>query len=365
LKGELSYTNLGSAQLDIRPEVLVDGEWIAPGSIGVPLDLTWSNNVLDLSKLSSVTRVRFALGASFDLEKYANAYSVQSAAEDLKFVVRQWNVPSRHRRNHENGVCELKLGKGKSPSKIDCSLQDLIIKVDEFSGEIDLQPLVLTTKTLHDRRRSTATAPVKAIKSSIIGWTDPLTIVLDRSRKGIDSLFDIRWASFKDDGIPGLHDNEFFALRWQARPILYLNIDIEGLHDVLYCEDKTGRRARARDVINSTITHQCLTVALTTSIYAAREVLLESPERDPANVVEQLSPLERLVLREWIHVLDPASNGKKGEWEESLERLLLMEEDEVQRAVVDFLPQSLQTELGSSKAVSELLKSFMEKADSQ
>lgn len=362
MKGELSYTNLGLGRLNITPEVFVDENWVAPGSVGAPFDLTWSNNVLDLSKLSSVTRVRLAFGAEFNLEKFSNAYSLQTATDDLKFVVRQWNVPSRHRRNHENGGCEVQAKKGQSPPLLCCSLPDLIIDLGDFSGEIELQPLVLTSRALHDRRRSSADVPIKAQKSSIIGWTDPLTIVLDRTRKGVDTLFDIRWASFKNDGIPGLHENEFFAIRWQARPILYLNIDIEGLHDVLYSEDKVGRRARARDVINSAITHQCLTVAITTSIYAAREVHLASVDPDPANVEEQLSPLEKLVLREWIHALDPSSTGRKGDWEESLERLLVMEEDEVQRAVVDFLPQSLQAELNSSKAVSELLKTFMEKA---
>ena len=362
MKGEPSYTNLGTVVPSIVLEVLVDGTWVAPGSVGAPLELTWSNNLLDLSKLLSVSKVRLTIGATFDLEKYTNAYSLQSVTDDVKFVVRQWNVPSRYRRNHENGACAVQPKKGGNSEKLSCSLKDLIINLDEFSGEIELHPLVLASKTLHDRKRSTAGAPIRAYKSSILGWTDPITIVLDQSRKGIDSLFDIRWASFKEDGIPGLHDNEFFALRWQARPILYLNIDVDGLHDVLYCEDKIGRRARARDIINTAITHQCLSVAISTSIYAAREICLRNPDLDPSDVEEQLSPLDRLVLREWIHALDPNSSGRKGDWEESLSRLLVMEKEEIQRAIVDFLPQSLQTELGSAKAVSELLKTFMERA---
>jgi len=361
VKGEPAYTNLGSAELQFTPEVMINGEYVAPGAVGAAAALSWSNNFLDLSSLESVSKVRLSFVAGFRLDQYTNAYSVQSVVDDTKFVVRQWNVPSRTRRIHANGSSSTIGKNAKKPEVLLCEMQGLILDLSEFSGELELQPLVLATRKMHDRLRSSAGASIDVQKSSILGWTDPLTIILDRARKGVDSLFEFRWVSFKDDGVPGLRESEYFALRWQARPILYLNSDIDGLQDVLTCEDKIGKRARARDAINSTIAHQCLSVAIATSIYAAREINFRSQDPEPESVQEQLSALERLVLREWIHVLDPASNGHKSEWEESLVRLLLMEEDEVQRAVADHLPQSLQVELGSTKAVSELLKTFMER----
>lgn len=361
MKGEPAYTNLGSAELQIIPEVMIDGEYVTPGAVGATTALSWSNNFLDLSSLESVTKVRLSFVAGFRLDQYTSAYSVQSVLNDTKFVVRQWNVPSRTRRVHGNGSSSTVGKSAKKPEVLLCEMQGLILDLSEFSGELELQPLVLATKKMHDRLRSTAGSRIDVQKSSILGWTDPLTIILDRARKGVDSLFEFRWVSFKNDGVPGLRESEYFALRWQARPILYLNSDIDGLQDVLTCEDKIGKRARARDAINSTIAHQCLSVAIATSIYAAREININSHDPEPESVQEQLSALERMVLREWIHVLDPASNGHKSEWEESLVRLLLMEEDEVQRAIADFLPQSLQVELGSTKAVSELLKTFMER----
>jgi len=361
VKGEPAYTNLGSADLQFTPEVMINGEYVAPGAVGATAALSWSNNTLDLSSLESVSKVRLSFVAEFSLEKYTNAYSVQSVVDNTKFVVRQWNVPSRTRRIHANGTCA-PIGKNaRKPHLLRCEMHGLILDLSEFSGELELQPLVLATKKMLDRARSSGELRIETERSSILGWTDPLTIILDRARKGVDSLFEFRWVSFKDDGVPGLQESEYFALRWQARPILYLNSDIDGLQDVLTCEEKIGKRARARDAINSTIAHQCLSVAIATSIYAAREINFRSQEHEPESVQEQLSALERLVLREWIHVLDPASNGHKSEWEESLVRLLLLEEDEVQRAIADHLPQSLQVELGSTKAVSELLKTFMER----
>ena len=357
MKGEPSFSNLGGVPLKLSPKVLIDESWVDLGTSGTLPEMSWSNNVLDLSKLNSVNKIRLTFEARFDLSNYANAYSVNSVLNDVKFVVRQWNVPSRTRRIHEQGQCT----KDTQDKFLSCALNDLIIDLSEFSGEIEFQPLVLATKTMRDRKRSSGTTKIEVHRSSILGWSDPLTIVLDRSRNGLDSLFEFRWVSFKNDGIPGLYESEFFAMRWQARPILYLNTDIEGLYEVLSCEDKTGKRARARDSINSTIAHQCLSVAITSSLYAAREIYLGSHDSDPESVEDLISPLERLILREWVHVLDPDSASRRGDWAESLVRLLNMSEDEVQRAVADLMPQNLQAALGSTKAVSELLKTFMER----
>ena len=357
MKGEPSYSNLGGVPLQLTPEVSIDGSWKDLGATGAIPEMSWSNNVLDLSKLDSISKVRLSFKARFDLTDYSKAYSANNVLTDVKFVVRQWNVPSRTRRLHGPGLCS----KDTKAASLSCALDHVIIDLSEFSGEIELQPLVLATKKMRDRHRSSADAKIEVQRASILGWTDPLTIVLDRSRNGLDSLFEFRWVSFKNDGVPGLTDSEFFAMRWHARPILYLNKDIEGLYEVLSCEDKTGKRARARDSINSTIAHQCLSVAITSSVYAAREIHLGSHDSDPESVEDRLSALERLILREWVHVLDPDSESRRGDWAESLVRLLTMTEDEVQRAIADLMPQNLQAELGSAKAVSELLKTFMER----
>ena len=119
------------------------------------------------------------------------------------------------------------------------------------------------------------------------------------------------------------------------------------------------------------IAHQVLTVAIATSIYAAREVKLRlgPTDGDAATVVGELSPLERDVLRTWVHAVDPVVPKGKGKVSEdelvqSIERLVSMDEDEVQRAISEYLPQVLQADLGSIKAADELLKTFTERGDS-
>ena len=359
MRGQPVYTSLGGVSLELIPEVFIDNAWKSVQEAGIGTELTWSNNRLDLSTLREVTRVKLTFAATFDLDKYEKAYSLATAENDLQFTVRQWNIASRTRKLIQQGTVTVKRKSGSNPAKLQCSLGPIVMDLSEFNGEIELQPLILAVKSMADRRAKKG--PITVHKSGILGWTDPLTIIIDRARVGIDSMFEFKWVSFKNDSIPGINESEYFAIRWQSRPILYLNRDIEGLEDVLTCLDRIGKRARARDTINAGIAQTALTVALTTSIYAAREIKLRSPHLEADEVSDLLSALERMVITQWVHVLDVGSGGRSTPWKESLERLITMEEDEVQRAVIEFLPQNLQSELGSKKSVSELLNTFMER----
>lgn len=358
MRGQPAYTALGGVSLELIPEVFIDNAWKSVQEAGIGTELTWSNNRLDLSTLREVTRVKLTFAATFDLDKYEKAYSLATVEKDLQFSVRQWNVASRTRKLLQQGTVTVKPKSGANPARLQCSLGPIEMDLSVFNGEIELQPLILAVKTMVDRNTK---GVISVHKSGILGWTDPLTIVIDRARAGIDSMFEFKWVSFKDDMIPGLNDSEYFAIRWQARPILYLNRDIEGLEDVLTCLDRTGKRARARDTINAGIAQIAVTVALTTSVYAAREIKLQSPQLDADEVSDLLSALERMVITQWVHAIDFGSGGRSTPWKESLERLITMDEDEVQRAITELLPQNLQGELGSKKSISELLNTFMER----
>lgn len=360
MKGIPVYTAPGRAKIEIGPELQLNGQWHTPDQLGKEMELTWGDNILDLSSLQSVENVRFTFSASFDLKSYADAYSVDKIIEDTEFVIRTWNIASRVRRVTRG---ETKLVKTRNSSRrtLQCTKKEMIFELAEFNGEVEIQPLLITKNRLHDRRMSRGTDSVWAEKGSIIGWTDPLTIILDRARTGVDSLFEFKWVSFSNGGVPGLSDEEFFSIRWDSRPVLYLNQDVEGLETVLTSTAGTGRVARARDEINSLIAHQAISVALGTSIYSAREMHLLAPDLDPSGVFESLSALERLVIRSWIFAADTDGNGPNTSYVESFERLLTMDDKDVQRALVEVLPRNLQVQLGSKKATGDFLKQFMER----
>jgi len=364
MRGQPVYTVFEKMDIEIEAEVEIEGVWKTLDDAGLVKEVSWSTGRIDLTSLTDVTRLRLNFTVTGRSDAVLGAYGKLNFPGEFKFVVRNWNLASRTRRNYQNGKIVYTPKRGASPGKVVCTLKSMDLDLSEFSGEIELQPLVLACVEMIDHASSRGGHTVKVHKAGILGWTDPLTVVLDRTRAGIDSLFEFRWVSFAEDGVPGLGDEEYFAIRWESRPILYLNKDVDGLEQVLTCADKTGRGARARDMINSVIAHQALTVAISTSIYAAREIKLNSPEIDIEDIEQELSALERTVLKNWIHAADHVASGRSTPMIESLERLVTMDENAVQRAVSEYLPQALQNELGSQKAADEMLKTFMERGES-
>jgi hypothetical protein len=364
MRGQPVYTVFETLTLELQAAVQVDGVWKSLDDAGLIKEVSWSTERIDLTSLTDVTRLKLSFKATATLDEVKSAYGDAQFPAEFEFVVRNWNLSSRTRRIHSNGVIQVMAKQGKSPARVSCVLDPLELDLSEFSGEIELQPLIIAKKEMIDFSRRGGGPTIKLQKAGIVGWTDPLTVILDRTRSGIDSLFEFRWESFSSGAVPGVGTDEFFAIRWESRPILYLNKDVDGLEQVLTCADKTGKRARARDMINSVVAHQALTVAISTSIYAAREIKIKLPEIDLEDIEKELSPLERTVLKAWIHAADPLASGRSTPLNESLGRLVMMDESEVQRAISEHLPQSLQSALGSLKATDEMLKTFMERGDS-
>jgi hypothetical protein len=364
MRGQPVYTVFETLTLALEAAVQVEGQWKSLDDAGLIKEVSWSTGRIDLTSLTDVTRLRLSFEATATLDEVKHAYGDAQFPDAFEFVVRNWNLSSRTRRIHSNGEIQVVSGRGKSPARVKCVLDPLELDLSEFSGEIELQPLIIANKEMLDFRSSKDGQSVRLQKAGIVGWTDPLTVILDRTRSGIDSLFEFRWEFFSSGAVPGAGSDEFFAIRWESRPVLYLNKDVDGLEQVLTCADKTGKRARARDMINSVIAHQALTVAISTSIYAAREIKIRTPEIDLEDIDKELSPLERTVLKAWIHTADPLATGRSTPLNESLSRLVMMDESEVQRAISEHLPQSLQSALGSLKATDEMLKTFMERGDS-
>ena len=72
-----------------------------------------------------------------------------------------------------------------------------------------------------------------------------------------------------------------------------------------------------------------------------------------------MEPQEKIVLRAWLHVADPDAKDEKTPVLESLERLLAMSEGQLQRALIETMPQNLQASLGSRDASEKLLATIM------
>ena len=201
------------------------------------------------------------------------------------------------------------------------------------------------------------------MRGGILGWGDPTVVVLERARNGMNSMFEFKWTSFSTPSVEGLREDEFFAIKWGARPIIWLNQDVENLENVLTSTANQGVVARTRDALNLTISLQALSVAISSCAHIARKLSSDNPDWSAEEVMEGLNPEEKMVLRSWIHVIDADSNGSKTPALESLERIISKSDYEMKICLIETMPQNLQVAF-NSKAASENLLSLIDRGNS-
>jgi hypothetical protein len=363
VRGEPVYTTLGVSEVKTEIRIMVDGRWKTKQELGADAERVWGDNRLDLSSLEKAEHVEITFTATAVADKYESAYSLARISDDVDFVIRGRSTGSRYRKAWVGGKTEYKKTTAKGAKHHLIGTKTVTLALEEFAGEIELQPLFVASKALHDRKKSSVDQKIELMRGGILGWGDPTVVVLERARNGMNSMFEFKWTSFSTPSVEGLREDEFFAIKWGARPVIWLNQDVENLENVLTSTANQGVVARTRDALNLTISLQALSVAISSCAQIARKLSSENPDWSADEVMDGLNPEEKMVLRSWIHVLDADSNGAKTPAIESLERIISKSDYEMKICLIESMPQNLQVAF-NSKSASENLLSLIDKGNS-
>ena len=345
IQGHPAYTALGG--LTVVPagtkkflRFVNQAEWIEAAELDTENTKIWGEDKWDFTGRDDISDIRFTLSYKVAGSDVFSAYS-KLGVEDLEFGVRVWNKETRRRTWHRG---TLALTKDKVlEAKFDSNL-DLQLTLAKFSGQIEIQPLVVSNAdVLTDHNRL---VPIR--RGSILGWSDPIVIDLDKTHTGIGAIFEIKWKSFSED--PVLADS-FFSTAWSSNPVLYLNEDHEELKTVLMSEATHGPVARLRDVVNSLVAHQVVSSALTAAL---AEIFQLSQNQDPSEILENLSPQNEAVLRQWGWMLSQRSEVTR--LDDIVADLVEEIESPMGEIIVDAMVVRIQQEFRTEKAVLNLVR---------
>jgi hypothetical protein len=352
IRGFPPHSAVGKVDCKLESQIQIEGnsKWLSQDDLGEEGQSIWGEYILDLTARDDVERVRLNFEAEIDLAPIASAYDLRKSSEYFEFGVRVWNKSTRWR-EFRKGKFVLKPKAGARSARLQCELKDFWIQVRDFSGEIEVEPILVSRPpVLIDTDLN-----ITLGKGSLIAWAEPVVIGLDRVRKGIDSLFDFQWISFEKPpaGVTP-PENSFFFVKWEQRPKLYLNLDVENLQPLLISDSKAGRShdANVRRAVNSIIAHQVLSTGLSAAIQQAQSQYAEDPECSGEDLLSGLDEQNRAILRGWISAL---GGDRAMRPEEQLLALLDLGQDEIAARIAEQVPSGLQSGLGTRKSVENLI----------
>ena len=354
MKGTPIYTILNTAKLETEVRLHIAGKWRSKDEVGKDAERVWGDRKIDLSTLDEVDAIELKFTVTVSADLYLKAYSINAITDDVEYGIRIRNSGSRSRR-FKRGTVAFRKSTGKAGNNLLTGEVLIELNLREFAGEIELEPIFIAKKKMHDRRMSTSKFSVVTQRGTILGWADPTVVILERSLRGLSSLFDFEWVPFSERPDLGLRDSEYFAIKWDSRPVIFLNQDVENLETVMTSTSKRGTVANARNALDTAIAQQAISVALSASILAAREMKNASENLSDEDVLDSLNPQDRMVLRAWLHVADPDANSEKTPVSESLARILEMSDVDLQRCLVETMPKNLQVSMGSRSSSEQLL----------
>lgn len=352
IRGFPAHTVLGKVPSSFDSQIQIEGNsrFLSPADLGDEGSSIWGEFVIDLTGRDDLERVQISFETKVPIAKIFDAYDVRKSEDYFQFGVRIWNKSTR-RRDFRAGTLTLKPKSGGMNATLECRLDKLWFNVQDFGGEIEIEPIIVTRPpTLLDTKRN-----IMLGKGSLIAWSEPIVILLERVRKGIDSLFEFHWMSFEKPD-PGIvpPSNSFFFVKWELRPKLYLNLDIENLQRLLVSDSKPGRShdGSVRRAVNSIIAHQVLSTGLSAAIQQARQHRVEDQEGSGEDLMSGLDEQNRAILRGWINVLGGDRSLRP---EDQLIALLDLDHEEVSIRIAEQIPSGLQAGLGTRKAVENLI----------
>jgi hypothetical protein len=353
IRGTAPYTAAGKVPCAIQTEIQISGNnrWLSARDLGDEAGVIWGEYIVDLTSREDVEHLRLSFEMDVDLAHFDGAFSPARLDEYFEFGVRLWNKSTR-RREFRRGSMERRRGAGRRAGSLCCYLSQLHLTVKDFGGEIELEPVLVVRA---DRVLDVATNTTLT-RGSLIAWAEPLVVVLDRVRKGLDSLFEFLWRSFSENPPdPAPEVGSFFAVSWERAPKLYLNIDVPGLQPLLLSDSKKGASPQAsmRRVVNCVIAHQVLSTGLSAAMYQAMSIHRSNPDLSGEEVFGLLDEQNRAILRSWIGVLGGDRSRRP---EDQLAALLTVDDpQELSRRIAEIVPTGIQSAFNTSRAIAGLI----------
>lgn len=359
IKGWPPHSVVGNTPCTTTTEIQVvnNGRWLSAKDLGDEGKSIWGERIINLTGRDDVERLRIAFAMDVPLDRIDSCYDPTKATEYFEFGVRLWNKSAR-RREFRRGTVESRK-KGKK-LLLECRLPELRLNVDDFGGEIEIEPLVVTSP---DRVLDARTG-ITLGRGSVIAWAEPTVITLERAQRGLNALFDIRFVDFKNPPA-GLTPpvGTFFHVQWQSRPVLWLDSGVERLQELLLSTSKAGRstQANVRRAVNSIVAHQVLSTSLAAALHDARVAHQHNPDVDGEELLGSLeNAASASILKGWISALGGDPSMRPGE---QVIALLQLEPNELAHRIAEALPAGLQAELGTRSAVDRLLGAMLTAPD--
>ena len=357
IRGVPPYSAFGLLECKVVPYVKLVGsdDWLSKKDLSGKGDLIWGEFQWDLSGVEGLERLKVEFEIRTDSTIYRNAYSEAKLEDDVGFGIRLWNKASRRRVLH-TGKLKHRRQKGKTPGLITATAE-VDLPMIEFAGEIELQPIIyLKAITAFDRITYQSVQ-----KGGILGWSLPTVILLERSRKGLSTMFEFRWVRFSEHPELPVDSDELYHLQWEVRPVIYLNQDVDFFETVLMSDTKVGRAARLRNNLEIMIAHQVLTSCLSVALGELFRLHSENPSASPDDLLVSLPTHDQLIFKEWCRALDPVGGSDRGETD-IIEALLEAGEQQALGILAGELPRRLQHQLTTKSVTERLLEEVMKEA---
>jgi hypothetical protein len=328
-------------------------------------DRVWSETEIDLSGHNTVSEVNFSMTTSVVKPKNAIGYDWLKFESFFDYIVCITNTSSRKRTMVLGKIKKIMYANAKQPVRYEGTISDHMLDLSDFSGVVTLEPMFVVKNRVPTGKLLDTKSNVSLLPGSVVSYSDPFKLYLERDRQGFMGLFEFVWRSFSTDTTLDLPKDGFFSINWGPTPQIILNKDIENLETVLTSEAKVGRTAAVRDALNRTIAHQVLTSALESVIAKILKAASESEDLSPDELISGLENQERQMISSWSGVVDP-SPSNDDDLKSVVQHILDTDDFTMRAFLIKELPERLQkaldTQVSSSRLI-DLLKYESDDAD--
>lgn len=354
--GAPRFAHYGQASCEQKIRVKLGEKFVDVSELEIPESI-WSKTEIDLSGRDSISGLEINLESKIEVKDDCKGYDWTKFADYFDFVVVLTNTSSR-KRSCFDGLIVPNFYKGQRKAvRYSGKLENKVINLEDFSGEITLEPLFVVKNTVPTGQLLDSISMMQLVPGTVVAFSEPIRVILNREKRGLMSLFEFVWLPFSKNSNRGLPEKGIFSLEWNESPKIYINQDIDDLENILTSEAKVGNTAVARDSVNLTIAHQVLTSVFGLIIKKIVQLHSDFPEDSAEEIAASLDLQERQFLSSWSYVLDP-SHDPAGNLDMAIDNLIGLDDAALNEFLTREIPVVLQQELASQVAVEKMFKAL-------
>lgn len=325
-------------------------------------DRIWSETEIDLSGHNTVTGVSFTMTTAVNKPQPAVGYDWLKFEDFFDYIVCVTNTSSRKRTMVQGIIKKVIYKNSPQPIRYEGSITDHLLDLADFSGVVTLEPMFVVKNGVPTGRLLDTKSSVSLLPGSVVSYSDPFKLILERDRKGFMGLFEFVWRSFSQDKTMNLPDGGLFSIEWGATPQIILNTDIDNLEMVLTSEAKTGRTAAVREALSRIIAHQVLTSALESIVAKILRENSDSEGLSPDELISALETQERQLISSWSGAVDP-SPSNNSDLSSVVQHILDSDDFTIRSFMIKELPERLQKALDTQISSSRLIELLVKESD--